>query len=72
MEYINPYPAYKFCPKNVACFFISAAYIQTHLRLLLIMKANTMNPDQKIWVHIVCNMGFHSVYINRWADDNYC
>ena len=28
------------------CFITAAAYIQTHFRLLLIMEAHTMNPDQ--------------------------
>ena len=40
------------------------------LRLILILKANTMNPDQTapkgagsslIWVHIFCSIGFHMV-----------
>ena len=30
----------------LSVFFTSAAYIQMHLRLLLIMEANIMYPDQ--------------------------
>ena len=29
----------------LSAFFMSAAYIQVHFRLDLIIKANTMNPD---------------------------
>ena len=36
----------RFCPENVVCLLTSAAYIQAHSRLDLIMEANTMNPDQ--------------------------
>ena len=31
-----------FCPENVVCFL----HLQVHFRLILIMEANTMNPDQ--------------------------
>ena len=50
---------------------MSAAYIQMHFRLDLIMEANTMNSDQTtpkwsslIWVDIVCNIGYR--YISRY------
>ena len=33
-----------FWSKNMSAFY--AAYIQMHFRFLLIMKANTMNPDR--------------------------
>ena len=35
----------KFCPENV-CFFLRLLHIQKHFRLLLIMEANTTDPDQ--------------------------
>ena len=34
-----------FCPKMLSAFTF-AAYSQMHFELLLIMDANTMNPDQ--------------------------
>ena len=40
-------------------------------------KANNMNPDQTaplgsslIWVHIVCNIGYHSLQADERVDDN--
>ena len=35
-----------FCPEKCHPSFTSAAYIQVHFRLDLIMEANTINPDQ--------------------------
>ena len=46
---------------------MSAAYIQMHFKLLLIMEVNTMNPDQiaqkgAVWsVFILFALGFQSV-----------
>ena len=63
-----------FCPENVVCFkhlLHMIEKINVHFRLLLIMEANTMNPDQTapksslIWVHIVCNIGFQSVLADK-------
>ena len=49
---------------------MSTTYIQMHFRLLLIMKVNTMNPDQTspikeqfdMSVYIVCNIYATKVY----------
>ena len=35
----------KFCPENLPCFFFSCIYSNAY-RLFLIMKVNTMNPNQ--------------------------
>ena len=32
----------------LSVFFMSAAYIQMHYKLLLSMEANTMKPDQTV------------------------
>ena len=46
IQRINPYPPNIFFrPKN-GLLFTSAAYIQVHFRLYLIMEGNTMNPDK--------------------------
>ena len=55
----NVHPPF-FVLKNVCCF-TSAAYIQAHSWLDLIMKTNTMNPDQTAYKqsdlgYIVCNI----------------
>ena len=51
----------------ICLLFSSAAYIQVHFRLDFILDANAMNPDQtvplrgvsnKIWIHIVRNIGY--------------
>ena len=50
-----------------------------HFRLLLIMEANTVNPDQTapkgsslIWVHYVCNIGYQSTQADVRVDVNCC
>ena len=44
----NPYPANTLYPKMLSAFYncYIYIYIQMSFRLLLIMEANTMNPDQ--------------------------
>ena len=58
----------------------SLYYIQLHFRLVFIMKANTVNPDQTapsdcslgsslIWVHSVCNTGYLRTEADERAND---
>ena len=50
-----------------------------HFRLISIIEANNMNPDQTapnrsslIWVHIVCIIGYQIPTADKQADFNYC
>ena len=43
---INPFPADTFHLENVVCILSLLAYNQNHFRLVFVMAANTMNPDQ--------------------------
>ena len=45
-KFIEPYPGNNILSRLSCLLFTSAAYIQMHFRLLMIIEANTMNPDQ--------------------------
>ena len=56
---------------KIHLLFISAAYIQVHLRQDFFMQANNLNSDQtayKIRFHIVCNILLKNISDNKSSD----
>ena len=63
-----------FCSENVFSFLhLLHIYIQVHFRHDIFTEATNMNPYQTaqslIWVHIVCNIGYLSTYVDERADN---